>query len=278
MHFGHNAFIGIGAYTSALMVMRVGLSFWLGMLLAGLVGVIFAVLVGYPALRVKWVYFSIITWGFGEVLRFLYMRLKEPFGGVMGVYGIPKPSDIVISSLGLKIEFSSKIPWFLLALCLMLVTLFVLYRLERSRFGLIFNAISEGDLLAKSVGINIMRYKVLAFAIACFFASVGGSFYAHYTTIIAPQDFAVILTIYLGSYVLVGGMNRFSGSIVGTALLVTAGQLFVVYGFYRTMIYAALMIVIILFFPEGLVGLPALTLSALGKFRKWFTGGRYGNA
>lgn len=267
LHFGAHGFIGVGAYASVLMVMRLGLPFWIAMPLAGVAAAILAVMIGYPALRVKGVYFAIITWGFADSLRFLYMRIQDPFGGNTGIANIPRPDSIPVPFLG-SIDFSELTPCYFLALIIMMITLLVLYRLEKSRFGLVYSAIREEDSLAKAVGVNIMRYKVLAFAICSGLAAIGSSFYAHYSGFISPRDFVILLTISLGIYVVVGGLDRFSGPIVGTALLLIAGEFFAGYGFYKMMLYAGLMVVIILFLPGGTASLPKVVSSAVARFRK----------
>jgi branched-chain amino acid transport system permease protein len=254
-HFGAHAFVGIGAYTSVLLVMRAGWSFWLAMPAAGLVAAFFAVLIGYPALRLKGIYFAIITWGFGATMRFVYIRFKEPFGGPLGIFSIPGPNPIPIPFVG-TIDFNQKTHYYILSVLLMMLSLYILHRMEKSRFGLIFGAIREGDQLAKSVGIHIMNYKVLAFAICSGLAGMGGSFYAHYTYYISPLDFAVLLTIYLAIYSVVGGLDRYSGAIVGTVVLMLAGEVFAGYAHYQLLLYAGFLILVILFLPSGLIGLP----------------------
>jgi branched-chain amino acid transport system permease protein len=249
------------------MVMRVGLPFWIAMPLAGLAGGLLAVAVGYPALRVKGAYFAIITWGFAESLRFLYMRLDDPFGGNSGLSDIPRPESIPVPFLG-SIDFKGLVPCYFLGLILMIITLLILYRLEKSRYGLIYSSIREADNLAKAVGINIMRYKVLAFAICSGLAAIAGSFFAHYSGFISPHSFVVLLTISLGIYVTVGGLKAFSGPIVGTVFLMVAGEFFAQYGFYKIMLYAGLMIITILFVPDGIVGLPRAIASAITRLRK----------
>jgi branched-chain amino acid transport system permease protein len=267
LHFGAHGFVGVGAYASVLMVMRLGMPFWVAMPLAGLTGGLLAVAIGYPALRVKGAYFAIITWGFAEALRFLYMRVDDPFGGNSGIAEIPRPETIPLPFLG-SVNFTSLTACYFLGLALMLVTLLILYRMERSRFGLVYSSIREADDLARAVGINIMRYKVLAFAVCSGLAAIGGSFFAHYSGFISPHSFVVLLTISLGIYATVGGLESFSGPIVGTLFLFTAGEFFAQYGFYKIMLYAGLMILTILFLPAGLAGLPGVVSSAMAKLRK----------
>lgn len=265
--FGAHGFIAIGAYASALMVSKLGLSFWIALPLAGATAAISAVIFGYVTLRLKGAYFAILTWCFAESIRFFFIRVEEPFGGASGIFDIPKPNAIPLPLIG-SIDFSYKTPYYFLALGLMLVALLVLYRLEHSKFGLVFEAISERDYLAKSVGINIMRYKVLAFATGCTLLGVGGSFYAHYNCFISPFDFTILLTISLLVYAAIGGLDRFSGPIVGTVLLVIAGEFFAGYGFYKVMLYSVLMIVVLLFVPGGVAGLAGKVLARLRKREK----------
>jgi branched-chain amino acid transport system permease protein len=263
-HFGAHAFIGIGAYTSVLLVMRAGFSFWLAMPAAGIVAAFFAVLIGYPALRLKGVYFAIITWGAGATLRFIYIRFKEPFGGPLGIFSIPAPDPISLPGIGV-IDFDEKVHYYFLALILMVFTLYILHRMEKSRFGLIFGAIREGDQLARAVGINIMNYKVLAFAVCSGLAAMGGSFYAHYTYYISPLDFTVLLTIYLAIYTVVGGQERFVGPIIGAVVLMLAGEVFAGYAHLQLLLYSGFLILILLFLPGGLVSLPLLVKQALRR-------------
>ena len=256
-HFGAHAFIGIGAYTSVLLVTRVGVSFWLAMPAAGVVAAVCAVAIGYPILRLKGVYFAIITWGFGATLRFVYMHFKAFFGGPLGIFSIPEPDPIPIPGLGV-IDFNHKTHYYFLALLLMMVTLYILHRMEKSRFGLIFGAIREEDQLARAIGVNIMNYKVLAFAVCSGLAGMAGSFYAHYTYYISPLDFTVLLTIYLAIYTVVGGQDRYRGPIVGTIVLMLAGEIFAGYAHYQLLLYSGFLILVLLFLPGGLVSLPGM--------------------
>jgi branched-chain amino acid transport system permease protein len=265
LHLGANAFIGAGAYASAIMVRDLGVSFWFAIFLAGAVAAALAVGIGYFALRVKGVYFAIITWSFAESLRFLYMRVESVFGGPSGLFGIPGPDPLPLFG---QINFFEKTHYYYLALVLFLFTLWILYRLENSRFGLVLAGIREGDRLAASVGVNIMRYKVATFAICSGLAGMGGSFYAHYTYFISPNDFTVLLTIFIALYAVVGGLSKLSGAIIGTVVLLIAGELFTGFGFYRMMLFAGLTILVLLFFPGGLVDFPKEIRSAWMKYIK----------
>lgn len=226
-----------------------------------------AIGIGHFALRVKGVYFAIITWGFAESLRFLYIKVEKIFGGPSGFFGIPEPGSLPFFK---QIDFSEKIHYYYLALALLSLTLWVLNRMENARFGLILAGIREADSLASSVGVNIMKYKVATFAICSGLAGMGGSFYAHYTHFISPNDFTILLTIHLAMYAVVGGLNKFSGAIIGTVVLSIAGEFFAGYGFYQMLLFSGLTVLILLVFPGGLVELPKATRFAWLKFfKKW---------
>lgn len=244
------AFYGIGAYASALLVLRMGWNTWLTMPMAGIIAGLVAVAVGYLALRLKGAYFIILTIAFGEVVRLVFMRWDRLFGGSLGLSGIPKPSPI------LGFEFGSKVEFYYLALLLALVAVAFMYRLEHSRFGLTFSAIREADVLAESVGINPMRYKVLAFAVACFFAGLVGAFYAHYTHFIAPYDFTFHDSARIIVFAIVGGRSKTLGPIIGAAFLIILVEVVGGFGEYIPFFYGTALIVILLFIPEGLISLP----------------------
>lgn len=265
LHFGANAFIGVGAYASAILVRDVGISFWFAIFLAGIIAGALAAGIGRFALRVKGVYFAIITWGFAEGLRFLYIKVEGIFGGPSGFFGIPLPGSLPFLK---QIDFSKETHFYYLALALLLFTLWVLYRMEHARFGLILAGIREADNVASSVGVNIMKYKVATFAICSGLAGMGGSFYAHYTRFISPTDFTILLTIQLAMYAVVGGLEKFSGAIVGTVVLYIAGEFFAGYGFYRMLLFSGLTIVVLLLFPGGVVELPKELRHVWFKFLK----------
>jgi branched-chain amino acid transport system permease protein len=261
---GQSLFFGAGAYATGFFNHHLGLPPIVTVPLGTLCGAIFCTLLLLPVLRIRGVYFAIITWGAGATLRFIYIRFKEPFGGPLGIFSIPAPDPIPLPGIGV-IDFDEKVHYYFLALILMVFTLYILHRMEKSRFGLIFGAIREGDQLARAVGINIMNYKVLAFAVCSGLAAMGGSFYAHYTYYISPLDFTVLLTIYLAIYTVVGGQESFVGPIIGAVVLMLAGEVFAGYAHLQLLLYSGFLIFILLFLPGGLVSLPHLVSEALRR-------------
>lgn len=244
---GWAAFYGIGAYTSALLVMKAGLSFWLAMPLAGVMSALFGIVLGIPTLRLKDIYLAITTLGFGEIIRLIMLNWTDLTRGSMGLPGIPAPSIFAY-------EFSSNLPYYYLILFLVLFTVFSVRRIIDSRVGRALIAIREDDLAAKSMGIDITGYKVLAFAVGAFFAGIAGSFYAHYASFIDPHSFAFTESIAILAMVVLGGMGSIWGSILGAVVLTIAPEALRELSDYRMIIFGAIMMVVMLVRPQGMMG------------------------
>jgi branched-chain amino acid transport system permease protein len=215
---GQAAFMAIGAYVSTILVMKAGLSYWQALPMSGIASGIVGAILGYPALRLRGVYFIIVTFCFGEGVV-LGIRYSTFLGGNNGIMGIPRPNPISIAGL-INIEFVSKVQYYYLILVLAVVTLLVIRGLHRFRLGRAFAAVGENARLAETVGINLFRYKMTAFIIACFFTGLTGSIFAPYFSYIHPTFFGVFESFFALLYVLVGGPAYFLGPIVGTTVLV----------------------------------------------------------
>ena len=248
--FAHPAFMAIGAYTSTLLVMNFGLSFWLTILLAGFVSSGIALLLGLPVLRLMGPYFFLASFAFLEMIRMIFTRFYVPFGGAMGIYNIPPPNP-----LG-SIDFSSISHFYYLVLILLVITLLVFYSLEKSRFGQSWHAIGQSHILAASIGLNVMGYRVLAFVIGCFFAGLSGACLAHYMTHIVPTEFGLHLAVNCIVWVVVGGIGSVFGPAIGAGVLTLIPQVVKFTAEYESGLSAIIFIIIILFLPEGLVSLP----------------------
>jgi branched-chain amino acid transport system permease protein len=259
--FAHPAFMAIGAYASTMLVMNVGLSFWLTLLLAGFASAIFALLLGFPVLRLTGPYFFLATFAFLEVVRMIFTHFYVPFGGPMGIYDIPPPNPIG------PIRFTSISHFYYLILTIFVITLSVFYRLEKSRFGKSWYAIGQSHVLAESLGVNVMGYRVLAFVIACFFAGVAGACYAHYMTHMSPMEFSLTLAVDCIVWAVVGGIGSVFGPAVGAAILTFIPQLFKFTAEYEAGLSAVIFIIIILFLPKGLISLPQVISRQVKKTR-----------
>jgi branched-chain amino acid transport system permease protein len=267
MSLAHGGMMTIGAYTSALLVIKAGLPFWAAMPLAGFAAALIAYLVGFPFVRLKGIYFSIVTIFFGEVVVLTAEQWEGLTGGSAGIYAIPRPEPISIPWI-LRLNFSSKVDFYYLALVLMLVSLLILYAVERSRIGLILSGIRQADSLSESVGIDTTGYKVLAFTVGSFFAGLMGGFYSHYISAINPDAFSFLFTIYLLIYMTVGGEKRFIGPVLGACVLTILPEVSRPLKAFEPFLFAAVLIAVIFFVPEGMAGLPKLLRREKPPFRK----------
>lgn len=253
---GHAVIMGVGAYASALSAKALGLPVPLSMLLGAIVAGLVAYVLSFPLFRMKGFYFLIGSFAAGEVIRLLWKRYREPFGGPKGIKGIPSVPDIEIGTL--KIAFYDPVNYYYLCLIVVSLSLLVLYRLERSRLGLTFHAVHWQDRLAESVGVDTRRYRTLAFVIASFFAGVAGALLAHYLGTINPNRFDVAEMVFVLIWVIVGGTATFFGPIIGVVALTILNELVLRelgVDQARPLIYGAILIVTVLFLPQGLESL-----------------------
>ncbi len=250
LNFGIPAFYSIGAYVSTLMVMKLGVPWIVAFFAAGILAALASLIIGYPSLRLKHVYFLILTLAFVEIIRMVTTRWRSLTGGVFGLSHIP-PLSIA------GIEIATKVPQYYFTLFVTLVILFVLYRLENSRFGLTIKSIRQQEDLGETVGISTYRYKILAFAISSFSAGLTGSLYAHNMGFIEPVLFSFMLASFVFVYCFVGGLGRFSGPILGALTLSLLTEPLRGLLYYERIFYAVVLISVLLFLPDGLLSLPA---------------------
>ena len=244
---GWAAFYGVGAYTSALLVMKMQVSFWLAMPLGGLMAAVFGIVLGIPTMRLKDIYLAITTLGFGEIVRLTMVNWTDLTRGSMGLPGIPSPSLF-------GYEFDSNIPYYYLILVIVLITVVAMQRIIDSRVGRALIAIREDDLAAKTMGIDITAYKVMAFAVGAFFAGIAGSFYAHYSSFIDPHTFSFSESISILAMVVLGGMGSIRGAILGAVVLSVAPEILRDVSEYRMIIFGLIMMVVMLVRPQGIMG------------------------
>lgn len=248
------SFMGMGAYASGVLALKLGWSFWFCLPAAGVIAAILAVAVGYPTLKIKGAYFVIITIGLTEVCRRIWMMWDSLFGGPQGLLGIPTPNPIRLGSL--VILFDSKVHFFYLALVLFLLTIFVMRRFEVSRAGLILKSLPQADLLAECTGVNIMKYKLVAFTIGAFFAGLAGSFWAHYFTYCSPWDFTLGASFTMLMYAVMGGVGSIAGPILGCAIMLTLDEALRPFKEFMPLVLGTILIVVLMFIPGGFVSIP----------------------
>lgn len=251
---GHAAFSCIGAYTSALLALNMGLSPWIGLFVGACVAALSGIIIGYPSVRLKGDYLALTTFGLGVIVYSIAKNWVSLTRGPMGLPGIPG-----FSIFGFQL--SEIWSYLLLVLVSVIVTVFIIKRIVNSPFGRILRSIREDEIASEVLGKNVSKYKLLVFIIGAFFAGIAGSLYAHYITFIDPSSFTVMESITILLMVIFGGMGSISGSVVGAVILVVFPELLRFLGMpssiaapMRQMIYGLLLIVLMLKRPRGLMG------------------------
>ena len=259
VNIGQAAFCTIGAYTTAILSLRYGISFWLCLPISGLVASAIGILIGMPILRLRGVYFAMITISLGEAVRLLFMSGGTFTGGATGLWGITRPTEISIGGIKLIPAFTAAdyLYFYFLSAVLLILVLLAIRRLDRSRIGWAFRAIRQSDALAASVGIHVARYRIMAFGMSCFLGGIAGSFMVSYMTTIYPNSYTIADSINFMLYCFLGGLDFILGPIVGTIILVGSSEalrLFVEQE-YQALIYAVIMIGAVLWLPNGVLSL-----------------------
>jgi branched-chain amino acid transport system permease protein len=242
---GHAAFMGLGAYASALLALKAGISPWLGMPLGALFAGGVAIGLGYPALRLTGIYFVILSFAFNEVFFLITTRLREFAGGPSGLVSIPRPGGLPPGKMAYAYFVSF----------VFLITVVVLLRFERSRVGRIWLAIRDTDLRSRCVGLQTTHYKLFAFGVSSFFAGLIGGVYAHYISFISPSDFTIWQSVYVQLYMIVGGVGSFAGPLVGSSVLTVLTEFIRAAGPLQSVVYGIMMAAVMLFLPGGLISL-----------------------
>jgi branched-chain amino acid transport system permease protein len=250
---GQAAFYGIGAYTSTVMLTQWGINPWLGMLAGGVLAALISLAIGWPCFRLKGHYFTMATIAVAEIVQIVFTNWE--FAGA--AVGVTIPMDQQGWS---TLVFSSKVPYYFVALGLLLLTLLANYVIEKSFLGYYFRAIKDEPDAARSLGVNLSTYKQVAFAVSSFFTALGGSLYAQKELYIDPASvLGTGLSIKMALVSILGGIGTLFGPIVGAGVLtsIDEGTRILFGGSGRgtdLIIYAALIIVIAVYYPTGVIG------------------------
>ncbi len=243
LSLGHAGFMGIGAYTSAVLAKQLGWTPWLTMPLAGVATMVVAIIVGYPFSRLRTFYFSMVSLFFGMGILAVNTIFSRFTGGYYGLAGIP------------PLFVGSKVPFYFFFLGLMVLSLLFLYRFESCRIGTCLKAVAQSHEVAASVGIDESGYRVLALAVGCFIVGLAGAGYAHYNLVLSESSFDLLASINLMVYMVVGGIGSFAGPIIGAAVLVVVPEMFRGLKMFTPYVFAGIVILTIFLIPHGLVGL-----------------------
>jgi branched-chain amino acid transport system permease protein len=252
---GHAGFYGLGAYVSAVLSVRYGLSPWLGMPIAAVATGALAYVVGIPTLRLTSYYLGMATLGIGIVLQLAFVQLHGLTGGSSGLAGI-LPWD-----LG-PLRFTTSTQHYLLVWAFAGVALWIARNLVNSRVGRVLRALGESEAAAAAMGVDTAAEKRRVFVLSAVYASVAGSLYAHYITVISPEIYSFLFSVVLVLMVAIGGIGLYWGAVVGAVLLTVLPEALRKFGDWEVPLYGLALIVVILFLPRGIAGLLARKGSA----------------
>jgi branched-chain amino acid transport system permease protein len=258
INIGQGAYALIGGYVCAILVVKFGVSFWLSLPLAGLFCAAVSVLIGLPILRLRGVYFAMVTLVLTEVARLSALALPIT-NGAKGISNIPLPGPIKVFGIVLAPDFStlanSRLAFYFLSAALMVVCFAGIYRLVHSRMGQLCQSLQQNEELASSIGVNIANLRVIAYAISSFLGGVGGAMFISISQSIYPSSFAVNDSVNFMLNCFLGGLGYVFGPIIGTFLLYFGWDLLFTTGEYQLLIYSTVLIALIVLLPNGILSL-----------------------
>lgn len=265
MSMGHAGFVGVGAFTGAILITR--FAGWqlltasvVGAVLAGVMGLI----IGLPALRLTGSYLAIVTLGFGEIMRIVFLNWSSVTGGALGIKNIPKPTIF-----GFELTLGNKgYLYYIMAVVILYAA--ITWTVTHSKIGRAFSAVKHDPLAATMMGINTTNYKILGFVLSAMMCGFVGTFYAQLQRYIDSNAFTSDMSIMIISILVTGGLATIRGPILGAVLLVTMPEMFRFLGTYRFIVYGLLLVVMMRFRPEGLLGWKSTQPYALPKGTKEF--------
>lgn len=268
LDLGYVAFYAVGAYTYALLSEYFGLSFWVCLPLAGLLAATFGCLLGFPVLRLRGDYLAIVTLGFGEIIRILLNNWTQVTGGPNGIGGIDKPtlfglefnrragegSQTFHEFFGISYDSSHKVIFlYLVAVLLVLFTVYVINRIQRMPIGRAWEALREDEIACRSLGLNPTVIKLSAFTLGASFAGFAGCFFAARQGFISPESFTFIESAIILAIVVLGGMGSQLGVILAAIAMTILPELAREFQEYRMLMFGGVMVLMMLWRPQGLL-------------------------
>ena len=258
INIGQGAFALFGGYASAILVVKYGVSFWVTIPLAGLFCVLVALVIGFPILRLRGVYFAMVTLVMTEVARLTALALPIT-NGAKGISSIPLPGSISLFGVILVPDFSKlenlKLGFYYVAVVLMLLTFAGMYRLVNSRVGHLCRSLQQNEELASSIGVNIANLRLIAFSISSFLGGIAGAIFVGISQSIYPASFPVKDSVDFMLNCFLGGLGYVFGPMLGTLVNYFGWDLLFSAGEYQLLIYSTLLIGLMLTLPNGLLSI-----------------------
>jgi branched-chain amino acid transport system permease protein len=244
---GQAGFYAIGAYVSALLSVRLGMPVLLTMIVGALAAAVVGIVIAVPATRVEHHFLALVTIGFGEIVWLVFQNGGSFTGGADGIVAIP---PLRLGSLG----FSGYGSYYYVILVCVILALTVKASLINSRIGRAFMAIKYNPQASAAFGVDLVRYKVTAFAIGAFYAGLGGALYAHLIWFVSPETFTLNQSVLFLTMVLLGGAGTLWGPVIGTVLLIVLLEILQGFGTYQMAVYGVIIMLILFFMPQGIAG------------------------
>jgi branched-chain amino acid transport system permease protein len=258
INIGQGAYALMGGYVSAVLMTQYGVSFWLTLPLAGLFCAAVSVLIGLPILRLRGVYFAMVTLVLTEVARLTALALPIT-NGAKGITSIPLPGELSVFGLTIIPDFATlenpKLAFYLMAALLMVLTYLVLWRIVNSRLGHLCRSLQQNEELSASIGVNTSMLRVLAYAISSFFGGLAGAIFVAISQSIYPSSFVVQDSVNFMLYCFLGGLSYVFGPMLGTLLLYFGWDLLSIAREYQLLIYSGALIALMLVLPNGVLSL-----------------------
>jgi branched-chain amino acid transport system permease protein len=243
----HSAFLGIGAYSCTILMIRLHLPYPLALLAGGLIAGCAGFLVGIPALRLRGLYLAMVTLGFGEIVHLVFHHWQGLTGGPLGL-------KVPTARIG-PVVFKSELSLFYLYLFVAFIFVILARNLIQSKIGRAFRSIAYSEIAAQASGIDLARYKTLSFALSAFYAGIAGGLYCQLLKYLSPDPFGLFESIQYLTMIVLGGMGSIIGSVLGASLLSILPEILRDFKDYQELIFSLLLMLFILFMPRGIYGM-----------------------
>jgi len=249
LDLGYVAFYAVGAYSYALLNLNFDLGFWTVLPIGGLLAAFLGILLGFPVLRLRGDYLAIVTLGFGEIIRLILENWNDFSQGPSGIANIPRPGFF-----GMEMTFGGGITYiYYIVLLLVVITIFVVNRLQNSRLGRAWLALREDEIACQAMGIDKTKTKLIAFSLGAFWAGFVGVLFAAKTTFVNPASFTFLESAIILSIVVLGGMGSIIGVIVGALILILLPEYLRALSEYRMLAFGAILVIMMVFKPDGVI-------------------------
>jgi len=248
LSFCQAIFMSLGAYVSAILTIKFGFSFWIAFIFSIFFVSFVSLLIGFPSLRLSGIYLVVVTIGFAEILRIIFLNWASVTGGAQGIQNIPSPHIF-------NLELNSIEGYYYLVLFMVILAIYISLKVEHSKLGRVFLAIKSSEIAAEAMGIDTHMHKVLVFIMSAAYAGAAGSLYAHFIGYIDSNSFTLSETVRLLCMVFVGGGGKTIGVVIGAILLVFLPEALRFLKDYYMAFYAIILLLVVIYMPEGILGL-----------------------